>query len=62
LAIEIYVGHVEIIDFLVREQNLIDMPMPLLKDIIILLARPRCLTLWVYDLNITNCLSLKVTK
>jgi hypothetical protein len=62
LATKLNVGSVEIIDMTRIVHELTNMACHYWRRFLIQLAKPRCLTLWIYDLDITNYHYVKVIR
>jgi hypothetical protein len=62
LATKLNVGSVETIDMSTNVHESTNMACHYWRRFLIQLAKPRCLTLWIYDLDITNYHYVKVTR
>jgi hypothetical protein len=61
LAIGLNDGCVKIIDLSISRHNLTSMACHYQRKILIIMAKPSCLTFWIYDANITNFHFRKMT-
>jgi hypothetical protein len=62
LTTKLNVGSVEIINMSTSVHKLTNMACHYWRRFLIQLAKPRCLTLWIYDLDITNYHYVKVIR
>jgi hypothetical protein len=51
LANGLNIGHVKNIDLLTNGHNLISMSCHCQRRLLVILAKPRCLTLWIYNID-----------